>query len=96
MVKQDLKKLRDLTNTKISKLTQYGERSVTTTGAGNIIEWSNTLKAWKMGARVRAGTHMLDANEVFVEGDERVILLILPFLNDLPLFKRSYEGRGGK
>jgi hypothetical protein len=95
MSAKDLKKMLESTNTKISKLTKYGERTVTTQNVGNILEWSNSLKKWKMSARIRAGTHTLDANEVAVDGDEHEITQILPFLNDLPLFKKSYEGRGG-
>jgi hypothetical protein len=91
-----LTKMVTTTNTKISKLTSYGERGITVNFPGNILEWSNSLKGWKIGSRVKPGKYQLDANEIIIEANESDIETIKNHLDILPLYKKSYEGRGGK
>ncbi len=90
-----LTKLVTTTNTKISKLTSYGEREVTANYPGNILEWSNSLKGWKIGSRVKPGKYQLDANEIIIEANESDIETTKSHLIVFPLYKKSYEGKRG-
>jgi|WetSurMetagenome_2_1015567.scaffolds.fasta_scaffold26293_8 hypothetical protein len=93
MVTQTQKKLITATNAKISKMTKLGEREVTTTSTGYVLEWSNGLKRWQITYQKKAGKHELDANELIVEAKESDIAAIVSHLHELPLYKYSFEAK---
>ena len=79
-------------NREIVKRTTYGNRTQQSRLVGSILYWSNAQRRWyrKLGRVKGYGT--LGANEVFISGHTvKAIDYAIPYLDELPLYKNSYE-----
>jgi len=87
-------------NFDIKQLIRIGERNVTTQKGGYLVAWSNSCRCWRArvgeGSLMRAGTHTLDANEIIIEAKKELVTAIAKHLDELPLYKRSFEAKFGK
>lgn len=82
-------------NALIAERTSYGTRKVLSTKPGVELMWSNAGCCWWAAAMpCEAGAHVLDANQVLIEGiSKRRVEEVVAQLDTLPLYKNSFEAR---
>lgn len=80
-------------NKEISKRKSYGIREQIAYNRGYIISWSNAGRCWNIGYyQIKTNEIInLDANQIFVEARKNDIIAVLDKLNELPLYKNSFE-----
>jgi len=85
-------------NNTIKKMTHYGLREETAPSNGVLLSWSNGARKWIMGqSRIQKGESLsLDANELFLPANKETADRILACLQDLPLYKNSFEAKYGR
>lgn len=84
-------------NNDIAKRTKYGIREQIAYGRGYVLSWSNANKCWNIIYRVKMNDVVnLDANQILVESKRKDIDEVLGQLDQLPLYKNSFEARLGK
>lgn len=82
-------------NLVIAKRTRYGLREETVTAPSYRMSWSNGAQSWLIerayGVRQPGEIATLDANEILAPYRAGTLERVIPFLNELPLFKFSLE-----
>ncbi len=80
-------------NNEIFKRTSYGHREEIASGRGYILSWSNASRKWNIGYYMIKTNEIinLDANQIFVRAKKQDIITVLDKLDELPLYKNSFE-----
>ena len=80
-------------NAEIALRTQYGVRREVAPARGYILNWSNSAREWWLfqPAILKGHEVRLDANQIFAPYPQNKLLAILPELEELPLYRYSFE-----
>ena len=85
-------------NNDIAKRITYGIREQIAHNRGYIISWTNAQRKWNISYYQTKKNEIinLDANQIFVEARKNDIIEVLDKLDELPLYKNSFEYLYGK
>ncbi len=86
-------------NEEIRQLTSYGVREIYVNTGGCVVTWSNGSRRWwvTLGVAPSNEKHplLLDANQLFIEGERKDIIEVIDQFEELPLYKFSTEAKFG-